>query len=74
MNYWWVNQNQTYAHEVAGGYLWSPKTNADGRRNQFYDNMTRTAPGDVVFSFCDTETQSSRHRPSSAGRGGHPGE
>ena len=25
MRYWWVNQNQTYQHEVAGGYLWSPK-------------------------------------------------
>ena len=21
MNYWWVNQNQTYVHEVGGGYL-----------------------------------------------------
>src|SRR5947208_258708 len=25
MRYWWVNQNQTYRHEVQGGYLWSPK-------------------------------------------------
>jgi hypothetical protein len=24
MRYWWVNQNQTYRHEVQGGYLWSP--------------------------------------------------
>ena len=41
-------------HEVGGGYLWSPKVNADGRRNRFYDSMTETAPGDVVLSFCDT--------------------
>jgi putative restriction endonuclease len=54
MNYWWVNQNQTYVHEVGGGYLWSPKVNANGRRNRFYDAMTETIPGDVVFSFCDT--------------------
>ena len=54
MNYWWVNQNQTYVHEVGGGYLWSPKVNANGRRNRFYDAMTEAAPGDVVFSFCDT--------------------
>lgn len=54
MNYWWVNQNQTYVHEVGGGYLWSPKVNANGRRNRFYDSMTEAAPGDVVFSFCDT--------------------
>lgn len=25
MRFWWVNQNQTYRHEIQGGYLWSPK-------------------------------------------------
>jgi HNH endonuclease len=54
MRYWWVNQNQTYKAEVTGGFLWSPKTKADGSRNYFYDNMQRVEPGDVVFSFCDT--------------------
>jgi hypothetical protein len=54
MQYWWVNQNQTYEHEVSGGYLWSPKANSNGARNRFYDAMTETAVGDVVFSFCDT--------------------
>lgn len=54
MRYWWVNQNQTYRHEVFGGYLWSPKTNSNGARNQFYENMRSVAPGDVVFSFSDT--------------------
>lgn len=54
MKYWWVNQNQTYKAEVPGGFLWSPKTRADGARNQFYDNMKNVEPGDVVFSFCDT--------------------
>jgi len=54
MQYWWVNQNQTYRHEVGGGYMWSPKTNSDGSRSQFYINMTLVEPGDVVYSFCDT--------------------
>lgn len=54
MRHWWVNQNQTYRHEIAGGYLWSPKRNANGHRNQFYDFMREVAPGDVVFSFADT--------------------
>ena len=54
MNHWWVNQNQTYVHEVPGGYMWSPKTNSNGARNRFYDAMTETQPGDVVFSFADT--------------------
>ncbi len=35
MRYWWVNQNQTYEHEVHGGYLWSPKRNSNGSRNPF---------------------------------------
>lgn len=54
MRYWWVNQNQTYRHEVSGNYLWSPKRKANGDRNPFYDFMREVAPGDVVFSFADT--------------------
>lgn len=55
MRYWWVNQNQTFAAETSGGFLWSPKTRADGGRNQFYDFMLEVAPGDVIFSFCDAK-------------------
>jgi putative restriction endonuclease len=54
MRYWWVNQNQTYHHEVQGGYLWSPKRNANGARNPFYESMREVAPGDLIFSFMDT--------------------
>ncbi len=54
MRYWWVNQNQTFRHEVQGGYLWSPKRNANGARNPFYESMREVAPGDLVFSFMDT--------------------
>lgn len=54
MRFWWVNQNQTYRHEVPGGYLWSPKRNRGNGRNPFYDFMREVAPGDVIFSFADT--------------------
>src|SRR5271168_1983725 len=54
MRYWWVNQNQTYRHEIHGGYLWSPKRNANGARNPFYESMREVAPGDLIFSFMDT--------------------
>lgn len=54
VRYWWVNQNQTYRHEVSGGYLWSPKRKTNGNRNPFYDFMREVAPGDIVFSFADT--------------------
>ena len=54
LRYWWVNQNQTYRHEVAGGYLWSPKRKANGHINPFYEFMREVAPGDLIFSFADT--------------------
>ena len=54
MRYWWVNQNQTYHHEVDGGYLWSPKVKKDGRRNPFYEFMREVSPGDLIYSFADT--------------------
>lgn len=54
MRFWWVNQNQTFRQEVDGGYIWSPKRNANGHRNPFYDSMREVAPGDIIFSFCDT--------------------
>lgn len=53
MRYWWVNQKQTYRHEVPGGYLWSPKRKANGHSNAFYDFMREVAPGDAVFSYAD---------------------
>jgi putative restriction endonuclease len=55
VRYWWVNQNQTYRQEIAGGYLWSPKRNANGARNPFYEFMREASPGDLVFSFVGTK-------------------
>ncbi len=52
--YWWVNHSQTFAQEVGGNYIWSPKVERDGKRNQSYDFMTEVLPGDVVFSYADT--------------------
>lgn len=80
MRYWWVNQNQTYKHEVSGGFLWSPKANSNGVRNQFYDNMTQVQPGDLVLSFCDTRIKAigtatgsaaSADKPDFGGAGGY---
>jgi len=51
MRTWWVNQNQTYRHEIGGGYLWSPKRKANNHRNHYYDTMRVVAPGDLVLSF-----------------------
>jgi putative restriction endonuclease len=54
VRHWWVNQNQTYEFEVPCGFLWSPKTRADGGRNYFYECMQEVQPGDLIFSYCDT--------------------
>jgi hypothetical protein len=54
LRYWWVNQNQTFRFEVSGGYLWSPKRNANAARNPFYESMREVSPGDLIFSFVDT--------------------
>ncbi len=51
MAYWWVNHKQTYRQETEGGYIWSPKANANGARNVSYDNLTRCVRGDVMFSY-----------------------
>ncbi|HZZ79387.1 MAG TPA: HNH endonuclease [Gemmataceae bacterium] len=51
MAFWWVNHKQTRDHEVRGGYLWSPMRNANGVRNQTYENMRLVRPGDIVFSY-----------------------
>ncbi|HET8614858.1 MAG TPA: HNH endonuclease [Actinomycetales bacterium] len=55
MAYWWVNQGGTYQHEVPGGYMWSPQRNNNGAYSQYYENMRRVEPGDVVVSYAGGE-------------------
>ena len=52
---WWVNHKQTYKAELEGGYIWSPKENQNGARNQTYINLTLVRPGDVVVSYAGAE-------------------
>ena len=49
--FWWVNHNKTARHEIDGQYLWSPKTERNGARSEFYNNMRRASPGDLVLSY-----------------------
>ncbi len=49
--FWWVNHNQTARQEIDGQYLWSPKTESNGARSEFYKNMRRASPGDFVLSY-----------------------
>lgn len=52
-DYWWVNHKQTLRQEIDGQYLWSPKVERGGARSQFYDNMRRASPGDIVMSYAN---------------------
>ncbi|WP_122432085.1 HNH endonuclease [Pseudomonas viridiflava] len=51
--YWWVNHRTTHLDEYKGRYIWSPKKNRNGARNQSYTNLTLVQPGDVVFSYAE---------------------
>ncbi len=51
MAFWWVNHKQTHRQETEGGYIWSPKTKANGSSTVSYDNLTRCQAGDVIFSY-----------------------
>lgn len=55
MRYWWVNHKQTSAHEISGGFLWSPMFKANGARNYFYDTMRMASPGDKVISYSNSK-------------------
>jgi putative restriction endonuclease len=51
MSFWWVNHKQTYISEIEGGYIWSPKENSNGSKNQTYINLTETCIGDIILSY-----------------------
>lgn len=53
MKWWWVNHSLTSDQEIGGNYLWSPKTDKNGARNQAYVNMTLVRRGDLIFSFAN---------------------
>ena len=55
MKFWWVNQGKTFKEEVQAGYLWSPKVDRNGAFNYSYQTMTLVEPGDLIFSYADSQ-------------------
>lgn len=41
---WWVNHKQTFRQEFDGRYIWSPKKNSNGVKNQTYLNLKEARP------------------------------
>ena len=57
MNFWWVNQNQTWNQEIGGGYMWSPQLPTEGKNIFHYDNMLGVKEGDILLSYYDQKIQ-----------------
>ncbi len=57
MAIFYVYQNQTYAHEHDGGYVWSPQRNKSGGENQGYRIMTEIRKGDFIIHHASTAIQ-----------------
>jgi putative restriction endonuclease len=55
VKFWWVNQGKTFTQEVQAGYLWSPKVDRNGAFNYSYQTMTLVEPGDLIFSYADSQ-------------------
>ncbi len=55
VKFWWVNQGKTFSQEVQAGFLWSPKVDRNGAFNYSYQTMTLVGPGDVIFSYADSQ-------------------
>jgi putative restriction endonuclease len=51
MAFWWVNHGKTYQSEIDGGFIWAPQKTKAGYRHETYTNLTKTRPGDQLFSY-----------------------
>lgn len=80
LSFWWVNHKQTGKVEVNEGYIWSPQKNNNGSTNQTYINLTKTALGDIIFSYANGKIPAvgkvialvqNKERPAEFGKTGH---
>lgn len=51
MNFWFVNHSQSLVLDGHEDYLWSPKKGSKDRTYQYYENMRRLKPGDVILAY-----------------------
>jgi 5-methylcytosine-specific restriction enzyme B len=48
---WWVNQGQTFKAERAGGYIWAPETDRNGRVLAHHSALLECQPGDFIVHY-----------------------
>lgn len=58
---WWVNQNQTYAKERDGGFLWAPLLDKSGRPQYHWNSMDEVREGDVVLHYSNGSLRAVSH-------------
>jgi putative restriction endonuclease len=55
-SFWWVNHSHSAEHEIDGSYLWFARKNLKSKaRGESDRNLQRVVPGDIVFSFVNSE-------------------
>jgi hypothetical protein len=50
MNYFRVNQKQTYKQERNGGYLWAPKKDKSGKTKWHWESILLVNPDGIIFN------------------------
>ncbi|MER8374871.1 hypothetical protein [Mesorhizobium sp. M1406] len=65
--FWSVNHNQTARQEIDGQHLWSPKTESNGARNEFYNKMGHATPGDRSIGYMGRDSGNRLHRSETNG-------
>jgi hypothetical protein len=53
MAFWIVYQGNTWKRARAGGYLWAPKLGKKQQAQEYWTNMARVQPGDLIFAGVD---------------------
>src|SRR5690606_7935640 len=55
VNFWWVNQGQSYRAEREGGFLWAPLYTKRGTTIAHHRDLEKAKAGDLVFCYSNTE-------------------
>jgi hypothetical protein len=53
MAFWWVNHGKTYQTERDNDFIWAPQRAKNGAKRETYTTLTRTQPGDRIFSYAN---------------------
>lgn len=53
MAFWIVYQGNTWKRAKAGGYLWASKRGKKLQTQEYWSNMARVRPGDLIFAGVD---------------------